>query len=252
MTLFDDQDDTADARPPHDGAGGDPAGADAPRSAGGRKVRRAGGRTHDDADTGGGEGHAPGRRRRRRRGSHLEPPTTGAAAQDREPDAEEVARTIALRKLTAAPQSRATLETAMVAKDVPEDVARRVLDRFTEVGLVDDAAYAEMLVRTRHAERGLARRALAEELRRKGIDRDTAAAALEQIDDNDEWAAALEVARRKARATAGLDTAVRKRRMVATLGRKGFGPGVSYRAVDEALREDESGDEDRSGPPAWN
>ena len=251
MTLFDDQDDTADARPPHDGAGGDPAGADAPRSAGGRKVRRAGGRTHDDADTGGGEGHAPGRRRRGRRGSHLEPPTTGAAAQDREPDAEEVARTIALRKLTAAPQSRATLETAMVAKDVPEDVARRVLDRFTEVGLVDDAAYAEMLVRTRHAERGLARRALAEELRRKGIDRDTAAAALEQIDDNDEWAAALEVARRKARATAGLDTAVRKRRMVATLGRKGFGPGVSYRAVDEALREDESGDEDRSGPPAW-
>ena len=255
MTLFDDQDDTADARPPHDGAGGDPAGADATRSVGDRTgertVRRAGGRTHDDADTGGGEGHAPGRRRRRRRGSHLEPPTTGAAAQDREPDAEEVARTIALRKLTAAPQSRATLETAMVAKDVPEDVARRVLDRFTEVGLVDDAAYAEMLVRTRHAERGLARRALVEELRRKGIDRDTAAAALEQIDDNDEWAAALEVARRKARATAGLDTAVRKRRMVATLGRKGFGPGVSYRAVDEALREDESGDEDRSGPPAW-
>lgn len=264
MTLFDDQDDTAGARPPHDGAGGDPAGADATRSVGDRTgertVRRAGGRTHADADAeaeadddaDGGEGRVPGRRRRRRRGSHLEPPTTGAAAQDREPDAEEVARTIALRKLTAAPQSRATLETAMVAKDVPEDVARRVLDRFTEVGLVDDAAYAEMLVRTRHAERGLARRALVEELRRKGIDRDTAAAALEQIDDNDEWAAALEVARRKARATAGLDTAVRKRRMVATLGRKGFGPGVSYRAVDEALREDESGDEDRSGPPAWN
>lgn len=176
--------------------------------------------------------------RGRARRAHLEPPATGAAAQDREPDPEEVARTIALRKLTAAPQSRATLEAALAAKDVPDEVATRVLDRFTEVGLVDDAAYAEMLVRTRHTERGLARRALAEELRRKGIDRDTAEAALAQVGDDDEWAAALDVARRKARATAGLDVAVRKRRMIATLGRKGFGPGVSYRAVDEALGED--------------
>lgn len=182
----------------------------------------------------------PGRRRRGRRGSHLEPTATGAAAQDREPDAEEVARTIALRKLTAAPQSRATLEAALAAKNVPAETAARVLDRFTEVGLVDDAAYAEMLVRTRHAERGLARRALAEELRRKGIDRDTAAAALDQVGDDDEWSAALRVAGRKARATAGLDFAVRRRRMVAALGRKGFGPGITYRAVDEVLGQDDA------------
>ena len=97
-----------------------------------------------------------------------------------------------------------------------------------------------MLVRTRHAERGLARRALAEELRRKGIDRDTAAAALDQVGDDDEWSAALRVAGRKARATAGLDFAVRRRRMVAALGRKGFGPGITYRAVDEVLGQDDA------------
>ncbi|MDD9204853.1 regulatory protein RecX, partial [Georgenia sp. 10Sc9-8] len=74
-----------------------------------------------------------------------DPPARGAAAQDPEPDPEQVARTIALRQLSAAPRSRAQLADAMARKDVPEAVAEAVLDRFTEVGLVDDAAYAEML-----------------------------------------------------------------------------------------------------------
>ncbi|KAE8763831.1 recombination regulator RecX [Georgenia thermotolerans] len=154
---------------------------------------------------------------------------------DREPDAEEVARTIALRQLTAAPRSRAQLEAALAKRDVPEDVAARVLDRFTEVGLVDDAAYAEMLVRTRHAERGLARRALAAELHKKGIDPEVAGAALAQVDDADEEAAARRLVEKKARSTAGLDRQVRRRRLAAMLGRKGFGPGVAMRVVDEVL-----------------
>ncbi|RPF27882.1 regulatory protein RecX [Georgenia muralis] len=179
------------------------------------------------------------RRRGGRRRAELEPPPAGSAAQDREPDAEEVARTIALRQLTAAPRSRAQLEVAMARRDVPEDVAGRVLDRFTEVGLVDDGAYAEMLVRTRHAERGLARRALAEELRRKGIAPDVAAGALEQVDDADEEAAALALVRKKARSTRGLDAQVRRRRMAALLGRKGFPAGVAMRAVETVLAEEE-------------
>ncbi len=71
-----------------------------------------------------------------------------------------------------------------------------VLDRFDEVGLVDDASYAEMIVRTRHAERGLSRRAIAVELRRRGIDEDVAADALEQVDGDDERQAALVLARK--------------------------------------------------------
>ncbi len=78
----------------------------------------------------------------------------------------------------------------MARRDVPEDVAARVLDRFTEVGLVDDAGFADVLVRSRHESRGLARRALAVELRRKGVGDEDARAALAQIDDADEEAAA--------------------------------------------------------------
>ncbi|MPV37053.1 regulatory protein RecX [Georgenia subflava] len=174
-------------------------------------------------------------RRRTRRRDGLEPPSTGAAAEDPEPPTEEVARTIALRQLTAAPRSRAQLEAAMAKKDVPEDVAARVLDRFTEVGLVDDVAYAEMLVRTRHAERGLARRALAAELRRKGIGPEVAQVALEQVDGDDEIAAARRLAEKKARSTTGLDPQVRRRRLAGMLARKGFPGGVAMRVIDEVL-----------------
>ncbi|WP_200837647.1 regulatory protein RecX [Ruania rhizosphaerae] len=176
-------------------------------------------------------------RRRPVRGQ--EPPDQGAAAQDAEPDPEGVARTIALRKLNAAPQSRAQLAEAMAAKDVPDEVAEKVLDRFTEVGLVDDAAYAEMFVRSRHGDRGLARRALAQELERKGIDRETAQTALEAIQPEDERERARELVRRKARSTAGLDPQKRRRRLVNMLARKGYGPGVALGVVDEVLRHDD-------------
>jgi regulatory protein len=179
-----------------------------------------------------------GRRRSGRRRDELEPPSTGAAAEDTEPDSEEVARTIALRQLTAAPRSRAQLEEAMAKRDVPADVAARVLDRFTEVGLVDDTAYAEMLVRTRHAERGLARRALAQELRRKGIEPEVATVALEQVDEGDERAAARRLVEKKARSTRGLDPQVRRRRLAGMLARKGFPGGVAMRAIDEVLAEE--------------
>ena len=194
-----------------------------------------------DADTGGrrGGGGTPRRggaaRRGGRRRSGDEPPAAGAAAVDAEPDPESVAKSIALRLLTGAPRSRAQLAEAMARRDVPEEVAERVLDRFTEVGLIDDAAYAEILVRSRHAERGLSRRALAQELRRRGVDDEVAAEALEQVDDEDEEAAARQLARRKLRATRGLDREVRMRRTYGALGRKGYGGALVARVVREEL-----------------
>ena len=173
--------------------------------------------------------------RGRRRSPTAEPPQIGAAAVDPEPDQEQVARAIMLRMLTGAPRSRAQLAEAMARRDVPEAVADKVLDRFTEVGLVDDAEYARMLVRTRHAERGMSRRALGVELRRRGVDDETAAVALEQVEDADEESAARALVRRKLAATAGLDPEVRARRTYAMLGRKGYGPGLVSRLVREEL-----------------
>ncbi|WP_108719661.1 regulatory protein RecX [Miniimonas sp. S16] len=173
-----------------------------------------------------------------------EPPTVGAAAEDPEPDQEQVARSIALRLLTTSPRSRAQLAEAMARKDVPEGVAERVLDRFEEVGLIDDAEYAAILVRTRHTERGLARLALAQELARKGIDRETAEVALAAVDREDEGAVARDLVRRRARATAHLPRETRMRRLVGVLARKGHPPGAALRIVAEVL------DEQAAGEPA--
>lgn len=205
----------------------DPIEPDPPRAAtpgrryGGGSSTRSGGARR----TGGG----------RRRAPASEPPEDGPAAYDAEPDHESVARSVALRLLTGAPKSRHQLAEAMARRDVPEGVADKVLDRFTEVGLVDDVAYAEILVRSRHAERGLSRRALAQELRRRGVDDEIAQEALEQVDDHDEEQAARALARKKLRATRGLDRETRLRRAYGALGRRGYGGSLVSRVVREEL-----------------
>ena len=127
-------------------------------------------------------------------------------ADDREvePDPESVARTICLTLLTAAPRSRGELATALRKRRVPDEVATRVLDRLTDVNLIDDAAYAEAFVESRHRGRGLARSALRQELRRKGVDEAVASAAVETIDADDELAAAKALVDRRLPTTSGV------------------------------------------------
>jgi regulatory protein len=176
------------------------------------------------------------RRRRAAGGRGPDGPTPGSPADDGpEPDPLSVARTIVLRRLTAAPRSRAQLAGDLAARDVPVEVADAVLDRFTEVGLVDDAAFAEAWVRTRHNGRGLSRRALRQELRAKGVDDATAADALEAVDDDAELDAARALVARRVGATRGLPVDARMRRLVGQLARKGYPSGLALRVVREAL-----------------
>ena len=142
-----------------------------------------------------------------------------------------------LRQLTAAPRSRAQLEQVLRRKDCPDDVAAAVLDRMEEVGLVDDTAYAGMLVRSQQAGRGLARRALAQELRRKGVDDETAQAALDEVDPHDEEDRARALVAKKMRSISGLTPLVQTRRLAGMLARKGYPSDVSMRIVREAVRE---------------
>lgn len=103
-----------------------------------------------------------------------------------------------------------------------------------------------MIVRTRFSERGQTRRAIAQELRRKGIDGEVAEEALAQVDDADEAGAAIEVARKKLRQTASLERPVRIRRALGALGRKGYAPGVAMQAIQSVLA-DERATQDGSG-----
>ena len=102
---------------------------------------------------------------------YVSEPTPGSSAdlQD-EADPEQVARTILLRRLTASPRTRTELRTDLLRRGIPEVVADRVLDRFVDVGLIDDAAFAQQWVESRQRTRGSARSVLRQELRAKGVD----------------------------------------------------------------------------------
>ena len=181
-------------------------------------------------------------RSRRTAGTGPDGPTPGSAADEGpEPDPAAVARSIVLRKLTAAPRSRAQLAGDLAARDVPDEVATAVLDRYEEVGLVDDAAFAEAWVRTRHAGRGLSRSALRRELRAKGVDDETVAEAVEAVDDEAEAAAARALVDRRLPGMRRLPSEVRLRRLVGQLARKGYSGGLAMRVVREALDADQPG-----------
>lgn len=142
-----------------------------------------------------------------------------------------------LARLTDQPRTRAELAGFLAAKDVPEEVASRLLDRFTEVGLIDDAAYARAWISSRLNGRGLARRALASELRRKGVADEVAREALDEVDPGDEVEAAHRLVRRKLSGMAKLAPQVRTRRLVAMLARKGFPTGLAFAVVREEVAE---------------
>jgi regulatory protein len=154
-------------------------------------------------------------------------------------DPEAVARKILLRRLTDRPRSRAELAEALAKRDVPKQMATRLLDRFEEVGLVDDEAFARAWVQTRMGNKGLARRALGAELRRKGVADDVVRTVLDEIDGDAEVDAARRLVRRKLPSTRGLDTQVRMRRLAGMLGRKGHPAGLALRVVREELGADE-------------
>lgn len=165
-------------------------------------------------------------------------PTPGSPADlQADADPEQVARAIVLRRLSAAPRTRAELADDLRRRDVPDDVAERVLDRFTEVGLVDDAEFARMWVSSRHRSRGLARGSLRQELRRKGVDDEDGAAALAQVDDEAEYARGCALVRSRLAATARLDDAARVRRLGGMLMRRGYPGGVAARIVRDVLGE---------------
>ncbi|WP_055710626.1 recombination regulator RecX, partial [Streptomyces puniciscabiei] len=153
-------------------------------------------------------------------------------------DPAERARAICLRLLTGTPRTRRQLADALRQRDIPEDVAEEVLSRFEEVGLIDDGAFADAWVESRHHGRGLARRALARELRTKGVDSALIDEAVSQLDSEQEEATARELVARKLRATRGLDRDKRLRRLAGMLARKGYPEGMALRVVRQALEEE--------------
>jgi regulatory protein len=138
--------------------------------------------------------------------------------------------------LTGSARTRDDLASALRRRGIEDDVAGAVLDRLTEVGLIDDTAFAEAFVSAKHRDRGLGRAALRVELRRKGVDAQIAAEAADGIDDGAERRRAIELVGKRLDSAMFAGPDVAQRRLLGLLARRGYPPGLATAVVDEALR----------------
>ena len=146
-----------------------------------------------------------------------------------------VANNIALNQLSMSPKTRAQLEKTLAKKGTPEDVAKTVLDRLTELGYVDDLAYSQMFIRSKTQTKHLARRAMSYELAKRGVHKDLIEEALLDITTEDEWEMARQLVAKKLRSMKDLGQDVITRRLMGTLARKGYSGSIAGTVIREAL-----------------
>lgn len=144
------------------------------------------------------------------------------------------AREAALTLLDHADRSSGELRARLEARGYPTSAIEAVVARLSEVGLVNDRAYAFALARTRFHERGVVGPALVGQLRHKHVDEALISEACAQIDEDAIAARALELACKKMRTCAGLERRRAWSRCLAYLARRGYSSSVSSQAVREA------------------
>jgi len=182
-------------------------------------------RIESEAGAGGSESD-PGSSRAGRYGARSERGGVQAGGGD-----ESAARRIALDALSRAARTRGQLEVLLQRKGFAPEVAAPVLDRFEEVGLIDDREYAETFVESRHRVRGQAGRALSMELRQRGVADDVIAEAVGGLDSEREFETACRIARSRYERMSAVPPEVKVRRLAGFLARKGYSGTIVTRAV---------------------
>lgn len=150
---------------------------------------------------------------------------------------EEQAHALCLRLLTVRARTRAELAGQMAKRGYPDAAAQAVLRRLEAVGLIDDEDFAEQWVRSRQANAGKGKRALAAELRTKGVEDEVIASALAGIDTGVERARAEQLVQQRLRreVLGGADDAKVMRRLVGMLARRGYSQSMAVAVVTDAL-----------------
>lgn len=164
-------------------------------------------------------------------------------------DPETRARQICLQLLTAEPRTRAQLAQALHRRGVPDEAAESVLSRFADAGLINDAAFARAWVESRHHSRGLSRRSLSAELKRRGVDGEEIREAVDTLDPEQEVATARRLVEQKLASTRGQPPEARARRTASLLARKGYPPGLTFRLIREAMQQEGPVEEDLDAEP---
>jgi regulatory protein len=153
----------------------------------------------------------------------------------KEIEAADAAKQVLLRRLSHAPRTRKELAKDLKDKDISDEVANVALDRFEEVGLINDQALASNYVSSQHERKGLGKNALRQQLRSKGISDDVALEAISQISDDQEFQAAFALACKKIRSLQKDDAKTQLRKIVGVLARKGYSSNLAFRVAKEVI-----------------
>jgi regulatory protein len=142
---------------------------------------------------------------------------------------------VAMHALARRGMSSAEMTSLLESREIDPDSIVDEIDRLEGVGLLDDKALAETLVRTLHERKGLGRSAINAELRRRKIDAETISEALESVDVDDELARAIELAQKRASQLRSYDHETAKRRLSGYLMRRGYSGSVVSAAIAASL-----------------
>lgn len=128
---------------------------------------------------------------------------------------------VALRFLTARSRSEAEVRRHLASRGVDAADIERVLERLRLLGYVNDAEFAQAVVRARTERRARGRRLVADELQAKGVSAELAERVLDSY-YGDELEVARPVAERQARRLQGRGFREFRQRLGAFLVRRGF------------------------------
>lgn len=147
----------------------------------------------------------------------------------------ERARRSVLNSLNAAPRTRQQLTELLLRKNISEAVITEVLDRFEEVGLINDTQYAEIYLHSRIRNRHSSARTVAMELSRKGIARETIDDAIEQLPEGTDEETAFAYATSQVHRHRNEEPRVAARKIAAKLARRGFPPSICFRVAAQVV-----------------
>jgi len=166
-------------------------------------------------------------------------------AQLRTEESREKAYQRAINYLSYRPRSETEIRRNLVKNDVSDNLIEDVLERLRQSGLVNDAEFAQAWVENRSEMRPRGQRALAYELRQRGIDHQIIDQTLESVDEGEQ---AYRAALMRVRRFKNLEWNDFRKKMCSYLAQRGFNYHVAAPAIDrvwaEAQGTDQKSDEE--------
>ena len=150
---------------------------------------------------------------------------------------EEDVRKALLKLLERSSKSSGQLRTLLLEKEFPVQLVDQMIDRFIEVGLIDDLSLAKDFTEVAVTRKSKAKSVIARELRAKHFPQEAIDAAISEIDSESELEAAKKLAETRFRQLLKLEPEVRTRRLSSYLMRKGYSSSVVWAAVRHASGE---------------